>query len=617
MLSPACRSRDAAQLASERLDVLVVGGGITGAGTALDAATRGLSVGLVEAQDWASGTSSKSSKLVHGGLRYLEMLDFRLVHEGLRERSLLLQRVAPHLVHPVPIMWPLHRPVVERAYVGAGIALYDLLGLSTGTSRGLPVHRHLSKRAALALAPGLRPDLLSGAVLYYDGQVDDARYVVNVVRTAAASGAAVVNRMGAVGFLREGERVVGALLRDEESGAEIEARARATVIATGAWTEETEALAGRQRAVQVRPSKGAHLLVAREKLDLATGLITRTERSVLFVLPWGDHWLIGTTDTGWDYGKARPLATLSDVEYLLAQVNAVVARTLTPGDVEAVYAGLRPLVAGTGVVRGPGEQGAGAGGAGAVRGLLASLASLGRLGPFARFGRGGQTTRLSREHAVARPAPGLVVVSGGKFTTYRVMAADTVDAVVEDLSGVPDGPGSGRPVSPRSRTEQVPLLGAEGFASCWDRRDRLAQEKGLPVTQVERLLHRYGTLAGEVLAQPDDGCPSALDRVEGAGGYLRAEFAYAVSHEGARHLDDVLSRRARVSIETADGGLACAEAVTDILAPLLGWDDAERAAELEDYRRQVTLVKTAAGEAVTDEDAARLAANTPSDLSLG
>ena len=355
-LSPARRRHDIARIGAGQLDVLVVGGGINGAGTALDAVTRGLSVGLVEAQDWASGTSSRSSKLIHGGLRYLEMLDFRLVQEGLRERALLLQRLAPHLVHPVPILWPLHRPVVERAYVGAGIALYDLLGLSTGTGRGLPLHRHLSKRATLALAPGLRPDGLRGAILYYDAQVDDARYVVDVVRTAAASGAAVANRMAAVGFLREGDRVVGAVLRDEESGAEFEARARSTVIATGAWTEETESLAGRQRAVEVRPSKGVHMVVRREKLALSTGLITRTAQSVLFVLPWGEHWLVGTTDTDWEYSKSRPLATVEDVDYLLAQVNTVAAKPLGRADVEAVFAGLRPLVAGAGVVRGPGER---------------------------------------------------------------------------------------------------------------------------------------------------------------------------------------------------------------------------------------------------------------------
>ncbi len=540
-LSPAQRLRDLARLSGEPLDVLVVGGGITGAGTALDAATRGLSVGIVEAQDWASGTSSRSSKLVHGGLRYLEMLDFRLVHEGLKERALLLQRLAPHLVHPVPIMWPLHGRVVERAYVGAGIALYDLLGLSTGTGRGLPLHRHLSRRRALEMAPALRPDALTGAVLYYDAQVDDARYVVDVVRTAVASGAAALNRAAVVRFICEGERVVGAVVRDTETGEEFAVHAKVTVIATGAWTEETEALAGRQRAVRVRPSKGAHLLVAGEKLKLSTGLITRTESSVLFVLPWEDHWLLGTTDTDWDFGKARPLATSSDVDYLLAQVNTVVAEPLKHSDVEAVYAGLRPLVAGSGVVRGPGE------------------------------GRGGgrrrarQTTGVSREHAIGRPAPGLVVVSGGKFTTYRVMAADAVDAVVSE----------GRFRQAPSVTERVPLLGADGFKSHWEKRRELAQRHGLSSAQLEHLLHRYGGLVDEVLGTID-ACPSLAVPVVGAGEYLQAEAVYAVTHEGARHLDDVLTRRLRISMETGDGGAGAAPGVAELMASTLRWDEVAR-----------------------------------------
>ncbi len=558
--------------------MLIVGGGITGAGTALDAAARGLSVGLVEAQDWASGTSSRSSKLVHGGLRYLEMLDFRLVHEGLRERALLLQRLAPHLVRPVPILWPLRRPVFERAYVGAGIGLYDALGLSTGTGRGLPLHRHLSRRRTLAVAPGLRAEGLAGAVLYYDGQVDDARYVVEVVRTAVSLGATAVNRATAVGFLREGQQVTGAIVRDAETGEEAHVRARVTVIATGAWTEETEALAGRHRAVQVRPSKGAHILVPRAKLALSTGLITRTDRSVLFVLPWREQWLIGTTDTDWDYSKARPLATAADVDYLIAQVNSVVAEPLEREDVQAVYAGLRPLVAGTGVVRGPGEGR----GRGQVRG----------------------TTGVSREHAIGRPSPGLVVVSGGKFTTYRVMAADAVNAVVSE----------GQFHCPASTTDRLPLLGAGDYSSSWDQRHRLARDSGLLLNQMEHLLHRYGGLAGELLRTIET-CPALSAPLAKGGEYLQVEVVYAATHEGARHISDVLMRRTRLLIETADGGVGAAPAVADLLAPVLGWDDATRGAELEDYGREVDLARQAAG-ARDDREAARLAESAPSLLPL-
>jgi glycerol-3-phosphate dehydrogenase len=313
--------------------MLVIGGGITGAGTALDAASRGLTVGLVEAQDFASGSSSRSSKLIHGGLRYLEMLDFGLIHQALKERGLLLGRLAPHLVQPIPILYPLRRHVVERMYVGAGIALYDLLAWSTGTSRGLPFHRHLSRRRALELAPGVRSDALVGAVQYYDAQVDDARFVVEVVRTAVTIGATAVNRMAVVGFLYDGSRVVGAKVRDVETGESHDIRARATVVATGAWTEETEALAGHQRAVRVRPSKGVHLLVPRETIASSVALILRTEASVLFVLPWHAHWLIGTTDTDWEHDKARPVASVADVDYLLAHVNVALAEPLTRSDV--------------------------------------------------------------------------------------------------------------------------------------------------------------------------------------------------------------------------------------------------------------------------------------------
>jgi glycerol-3-phosphate dehydrogenase len=530
---------------------------------------------VVEAQDWAAGTSSRSSKLVHGGLRYLQMLDFRLVREGLRERALLLQHLAPHLVRPVPVLYPLHRPFFERPYVGAGVALYDVLGLATGNGRGLPLHRHLSKRQALASAPALDPQALCGAVLYYDAQVDDARYVVELVRTAALYGAVPLSRAAVVGFRRESGRVVGVTVHDAETGRDHEVRARVTVLATGAWTEETEALAGAERPVRVRPSKGAHVLVRREKLAVTTGMILRTDRSVLFVLPWGEHWLIGTTDTDWSYGKARPLATMADVDYLLSELNKVLARPLARQDVEAVFAGLRPLVAGSGVVRGPGEGGAGA-------------------------GRGAATTKLSREHAVSRPAPGLVVVSGGKYTTYRVMAAAAVDAAVEEAQFQ---------VSP-STTAAVPLLGAGAFKGLWDGRHRFARDHGISLEEAEHLLRRYGGLAAEVMA-PGGSRPRLAQPVPGASHYLRAEIEYSVTHEGALHLEDVLVRRTRISMEARSGGLASATAVAEVMRPLLGWDDAREAAEVEDYGRQARLADQSASTAQDDADAARLAEAVP------
>ncbi len=562
--------------------MLVIGGGIVGAGTALDAVTRGLSVGIVEAQDWASGTSSRSSKLLHGGLRYLQMMDFVLVQQALRERDLLLRRVAPHLVRTIPFLYPLHHRVWERFYVGAGIALYDVLGWSTGTSRGVPRHRQLSRRRALALAPGLRSESLVGAIEYYDAQVDDARFVVEVVRTAVSFGALAVNRAQAVGFLGEGDATRGAVVRDLETGTDYDVRARTTVLATGAWTEDTETLAGHGRALRVRPSKGIHLVVPRARIPSSVAIVVPTEKSVLFVLPWGEHWLIGTTDTDWEYGKGRPVATAADVSYLLDHVNHVLEAPLGPEDVQAVFAGLRPLIAGVGVVRGPGEAGAH------------------RFRP--KKPTTTATTKLSREHAIGRPAPGLVVVSGGKYTTYRLIARDAVDAAV----------GVAEHEAPASCTDQVQLLGSEGYISRWNQREQLAEQHGLSVAQVEHLLHRYGGLVDEVFSLVESD-RSLAEPLPGAAQYLAAEAAYAVSYEGARHLEDVLLRRTRIGMETSHRGTETAEAVAEIMGPFLSWDDDRRGRELDDYRRLVALERAA--ELAPDDDAAnQLVAETPTLL---
>ncbi|TVL93706.1 glycerol-3-phosphate dehydrogenase/oxidase [Streptomyces sp. SAJ15] len=540
-LGPAERAEALAQLADRELDVLVVGGGVVGAGTALDAATRGLSTGLVEARDWAAGTSSRSSKLIHGGLRYLEMLDFGLVREALKERGLLLERLAPHLVRPVPFLYPLQRRGWERLYAGSGVALYDAMSVSSGHGRGLPVHRHLTRGHALRVAPCLRKDALVGALQYYDAQMDDARFVTTLVRTAASYGARVANRTRAVGFLREGERVVGVRVRDleapaAEEGAEFEIRARQVVNATGVWTDDTQAMIGERGQFHVRASKGIHLVVPKDRIHSTTGLILRTEKSVLFVIPWGRHWIVGTTDTPWDLDKAHPAASSADIDYLLDHVNSVLAVPLSREDVQGVYAGLRPLLA----------------------------------------GESDATSKLSREHTVAHPAPGLVVVAGGKYTTYRVMAKDAVDEAVHGLD---------RRVA-ECCTEDVPLAGAEGYTALWNARARIARCSGLHVARVEHLLRRYGSLADEVLeliaADPGLGRP-----LGGAEDYLRAEAVYAASHEGARHLDDVLTRRTRISIETFDRGTRCAREVAELMAPVLGWEREHVDKEVEHYEKRV------------------------------
>jgi glycerol-3-phosphate dehydrogenase len=535
-LSPAARGEALARMTEHELDVLVVGGGVVGAGAALDAVTRGLTTAIVDARDWASGTSSRSSKLIHGGLRYLEMLDFGLVREALTERGLLLDRIAPHLVKPVPFLYPLQHRGWERAYVGAGIALYDTMAYTSGTARGLRHHRHLSRKHALREAPCLRPSALTGAIQYWDAQVDDARHTMTVVRTAAGFGALAANYTQVRGFLRQGERVTGAAVTDLESGQTLDIRAKQVINATGVWTDDTQALADTRGQFHVRASKGIHLVVPRDRLQSTTGLILRTEKSVLFVIPWGRHWIIGTTDTDWSLEKAHPAASSRDIDYLLDHVNSVLTMPLTREDVEGVYAGLRPLLT----------------------------------------GESESTSKLSREHVVGHPVPGLVVVAGGKYTTYRVMAADAVDEAARTMDArVPD-----------SCTNELPLLGAEGYRALWNQRRALAVTAGVHVARIEHLLNRYGSCVNDLLdmLRAD---PALAAPLPGADDYLAVEVRYAVTHEGARHLDDVLARRTRISIESWDRGVAAAPVAAALMTDVLGWDDATRQSEIDHYRVRV------------------------------
>ncbi len=557
-LGPAERGAAIAAMAGRELQVLVVGGGVVGAGVALDAATRGLSVGLVEARDFASGTSSRSSKLIHGGLRYLEQLNFGLVREALTERALLMQRIAPHLIRPVSFLFPLRHYGWERAYVGTGVSVYDALGVARGQVRGLPLHRQLTRRRALRLAPALRRSSLTGALLYWDAQVDDARYVVDLIRTAAGYGAHVASRTQVTGFLREGERVTGVRAVDLETGSELEIRAQQVVNATGVWSDEIQAMVGGRGSINVRASKGVHLVVPRDRIHSSTGIILRTPSSVLFVIPWGRHWIIGTTDTAWTLSKAHPAASRTDIDYVLDQVNRVLEVPLSRDDVEGVYAGLRPLLA----------------------------------------GESDTTSKLSREHTVAHPVPGLVMIAGGKYTTYRLMARDAVDAVAHGLDGK---------VAP-SCTDQIPLAGADGFQALWNSRHTIARSSGLHVARIEHLLGRYGGLARELLeliaADPGLGRPLA-----GADDYLRVEAVYAVTHEGARHLDDVLTRRTHISIETWDRGLSAAQEVAGLMAAPLKWRARQVTREIDNYRARVEAErKSQEADTDTDADAIRLGA---------
>ncbi|MBF4766158.1 glycerol-3-phosphate dehydrogenase/oxidase [Nocardioides agariphilus] len=541
-LSPRRRAAALESLTAETLDVLVIGGGVVGGGCALDAASRGLRVGLVEGADVASGTSSRSSKLIHGGLRYLEMLDFALVAEALGERQRLLTDIAPHLVRPVTFLYPLRGKGWERLYVGAGLQLYDgLARWRGGASAHLPRHRHLSRREVGRVAGALKPGTYVGGIRYHDAQVDDARFTLFLARTAAAFGAHVVTRCRADGLVREGGRVVGARLRDLEDGSSVVVRARQVINATGVWADELGRDAPSAPTVKVRASKGTHIVVPRDRIDADGGIIARTPSSVLLVIPWGsDRWLIGTTDTDLPHGEAldAPLPTEAEINYLLDQIGALLTRPLARSDVIASFSGVRPLVSGT-----------------------------------------AQTSKLSREHVVTVDEPGLVSVRGGKFTTYRLMAKDAVDQAAAALM---EATGA---VHPSSCTDQIPLVGAEGLATLLLAASRGAfPGHGVSARWIDHLLSRYGSLARDVVRLTTD--DRALgEPLQNAAGYLRAEVVYAVTEEGALHLDDVMLRRTRIGVEYPDNGISAATEVAALMAPLLGWDAREVSSEIDRYLR--------------------------------
>ena len=543
----------------EGLDVLVIGGGITGAGIALDAASRGLRTGVVEMGDWASGTSTWSSKLIHGGLRYLYQLDFALVREALSERGRLLQTTAPHLVKAQPFLWPLKHHY-ERSYSAVGVGMYDALALAGARGhRTVPIQKHLGRKGVRALAPALDPSGLVGAIRFYDARVDDARLVIDIIRTAVGLGALAASRTKVTGFLKSAHgAVTGAAVTDLATGATHEIRARRTINATGVWTEATQDLATSTGGLKVLTSKGIHIVVPKEAIDAETGIFLRTEKSVLFIIPWPRYWVIGTTDTPWTEDVSKPVATAADVDYLLAHANEVLSRPLRRSDIIGVYAGLRPL-----------------------------------LQPQLKPGAEAASTKVSREHTVTRVAPGLTAIAGGKLTTYRVMAADAVDhALGEALARA-------HPCV----TADLPLVGAAGYRALAARVGTIARERGWTLDRVTHLLDRYGDELPALLASID-GDPSLARPLGEAPAFLRAEVAWAVTHEGAAHLDDVLLRRVRLDIERRDRGLGAADEVLEVMAPLLEWSDDDVAAEREAYAERVAQIAAAEAEAT---DAAAVA----------
>jgi len=550
--------------APDGVDVLVIGGGVTGAGIALDASTRGLTTAIVEAQDWASGTSSRSSQLIHGGLRYLLQMDFRLVHEALTERDRLLSTIAPHLVKPVPFLYPLTRRLWERPYVTAGIGLYDLMAHAPGRRRALPAQKHFSKTGLAKAFPGLKPEAAIGAVRYFDAQVDDARLTMTLVRTAVDHGALAASRTEVTSLIKDKRGIVtGAKVADLESGRILTIRAKHVIAATGVWTEKIEALSGSDGGLKVLASKGIHLVVPRDKIDGTMGVITQTDDSVLFIIPKDNHWIIGTTDTPWWHDTlTHPVAAAADIDYLLRQANAVLAKPIERADVTGVYAGLRPLL----------QEG---------------------------VKPGTNTAKISREHTVASPAPGLTVIAGGKLTTYRVMAKDAVDFAL-----------AGPKPAPPCVTADLPLVGADKYVATLNHASGLATKYGWDRAMTRHLLGRYGSMITEITDLIDRD-PALGQLVAGNTCYLKAEVVYAATHEGALHLEDIMMNRTRLNHEAADGGVSLAEEVAQLVAPYLGWDTATMKAEVAAYARLVGAEQQAALQQT--EDAAAQVRNRAAD----
>jgi len=548
-LNPDQRQSAITALGSESFDVLVIGGGVNGVGAALDAASRGLKVALIESQDIAAGTSSRSSKLIHGGLRYLEQYDFKLVREALHERELLVSTLCPHLVKPVGFLFPLTEKFKERTYVGAGLALYDAL---RGFQRAMPWHKHLSQKQINEIAPSLRPDIIMGAIKYFDAQVDDARHTLSVARTAARHGAIIATRVSAESLIRDGKRVVGVKARDLVSGEIIAIKATVTVMCAGVWSDELHANFDLKPGYNVTMSKGVHIVLPGSAIKSDAGIILKTPVSVLFIIPWADKWIVGTTDTPYTGDRAEPIANREDVQYILDQANRVLTPQLKIDEIIGVYAGLRPLVANN---------------------------------------KGSVTTKLSREHTVDRPAPGFVSIAGGKYTTYRIMARDVIDLAVNEL----------RKLSSESVTEKLPLIGADGYFALVQQIERIADESGLDSQTVTHLLNRYGSLISEILDLIKD-APSLAKKLDADLPYIKAEIYYAVSHEGARSVDDVISRRTRIAFEAHNQGLDLADAIAEIIAPVLGWSAKERRASVAAYESLVERELAALDELLIESD---------------
>lgn len=543
------------RLASEHFDVLVVGGGITGAGVALDAASRGLRTALVEKNDFASGTSSKSSKLVHGGLRYLQQHEYRLVYENLAERQRLLEN-APHLVSPLPFLIPLFARdgvvsrSVARVYRSA-LWLYDL----TGGVRIGRRHERVTRTEALEHMPTLRTDRLAAGFLYWDARADDARLTLSVLRTAVLDyGAVAANHAAVIGLTTGPDgRVNGARVAPDPKGnpepdgasapedtSAFDVRASVVVNAAGVWSDEVRGLDEGRNPHSIRPAKGIHITVPAAALpcDIAAVIPVREDRRAIFVVSWGDQVYLGTTDTPWDGPLDDPDCLPEDVDYILAAANAVVTSPIRRADIVGVWAGLRPLLA----------------------------------PPEGHRALSERTADLSRRHTVLVSPRGLVTVTGGKLTTYRKMAEDTVDAVAREL-GRKRLACVTRNLRLRGAGTGPPRTAAVGSAS---------PEPTGAAAVAEHLAGRYGSETPAVLVLTE-GRPDLLEPLIPGLHYLRAEALYAVRHEMALSLSDVLDRRTRASLRDARGAADAAGEVAALIGPELGWDDERSVREAQTY----------------------------------
>ncbi len=530
-------------LGASPFDVLVIGGGITGAGTARDAAMRGLRVALVEQSDFASGTSSRSSRLIHGGVRYLEHGQVSLVFESSRERRTLL-RIAPHLVRPLPFTWPVYKGArIGRWKLAAGLTLYDTLALFRNVGR----HQRLTAREVTSYEPHVSQQRLVGGARYWDSATDDARLTLANVLSAQRAGAVVANHARVIGMLREGNRIGGASVVDVETGAMVEVRARAVVNATGPWSDRVDRLVHTGAASALRGSKGVHVSVPRSRIGntAALTLTAPQDGRVMFVLPSSAFTIIGTTDTFDDVLPEEVRASERDVTYLLQSANHYFPdAALTRSDVVSAWAGLRPLAVAA--------------------------------------GGGSSASAASREHAISEVEPGLVRVTGGKLTTFRSMASQVVDAVQRSLGGAPT----------KSRTADEPLAGGDVADVAREIGDATRViEDGVVA---ERLVHAYGSGWRTVwaLVSTDD---LLRTRIAPERPYLLAELRHAVEHELARTFGDLLIRRTPVAFETQDHGRNAARRIAPSVALWLGWDGAATEAALGAYDQEVARMFTIDG----------------------